>query len=269
MSKKSLGTIVCSLVLAAASFALTGCDLVPSLNITDEQRSLIAEYAAGKLIEYVKGHPGGLMILEDVDRSEVNPGLKKEEEPAPTPSALPGTTGQVPAPDVPSPDSDGGDAIADAPDETAIVDSPVDIDSVPTKSLAEALDIPGAEVEYEYYEICPNYPNNSEELAFSMKAASGKELLVLHFLVSNPGESDINAHTDSSNFKVRMIVNGSDKIRGDVTFLENDLMNYDETITPGASVDGVLVFEVAEGTEVSTMDLLVITDGEEHQYDII
>ncbi len=270
MSKKAVRTIAYMITVVMASAALTGCGLVPSLNITDEQRTLIAEYAAGKLIEYAKGHPGGLMILEDVDRSEVNPGLKKEEEPSPDEAMLPGMPEQLPAPQEPVA-GDGGavDAPSDDTDDAAIVDSPVDIDSVPSKSLGEVLDIPEADITYNFYEICPTYPDNSAELAFSMKAATGKELLVLHFNVTNPTGSDIVAHTDSTDFKVRMVVNGTDKIRGDVTFLDNDLMNYDAVITPGASAEAVLVFEVAKDTEVSTMDLLVITDGEEHQYNII
>ena len=102
-----------------------------------------------------------------------------------------------------------------------------------------------------------------------MKAAPGKELLIVHFLLTNPGDSDIEAHSDSSNFKVRLMLNGNEKLRGDVTFLDNDLMNYQGLLTPGSAVDAVLVFEIKEGTEVSSMDLLIVEEDGEQRYKIM
>ncbi len=257
------------LISILACFALTGCDLVPSLNLTDEQSNLIAEYAAGKLIEYVKGHPGGLMILEDVDRAEVNPGLKKEEESEQDAPLLPGTPN--PPQDAPAlPESD--EPVADAPtppeQDDAIVDAPV-ADAQPTVTLAEALGLQGAVLTYDHYEVTPTYPENAQELAFSMKAAPDKELLVVHFALSNPTDVDMEAHTDSNDFKVRIVVNGGDKIRGDITFLDNDLMNYKGLLTPGSSVDSVFVFEIPQETQISTMDLVVVVDDNEQKYGLI
>ncbi len=257
------------IAVISASLMLSGCGMIPSLNLTEEQSNLVAEYAAGKLIEYVKGHPGGLMNLEDVDRSEVNPGLKKEEEEAEElPPLLPGSD-EIPAPAPPDeivPNDDEG-FTPESSGEEALVDAPV-VDTPPAKSLAEALGIEGADLTYDHYERAVTYPDNTE-LAFTMKAAPGKELLIVHFVLSNPGGSDINAYTDSSNFKVRMMVNGTDKIRGDVTFLDNDLMNYQGLLTPDAQVDSVLVFEVKEGTEINSMDLLIVDDDAENKYPLM
>ena len=271
MRKRVSGTITYILICAFAALSMSGCDLVPSLNLTEEQSTLIAEYAAGKLIEYAKGHPGGLMTVEDIDLTEVNPGMKKEEESAPEgmlpgQPIPPGDGFEVPEENGPAPEEQ---VPVDAPDQQALVDVPEDISETPTKSIAEALGMNGASLSYEYFETTHTYPENDVELAFSMKAAPGKELLVVHFLLGNPGDSEIEAYTDSSNFKVRMLVNGSDKVRGDVTFLDNDLMNYRGVLTPGAEVDSVLVFEVAEGTEVESLDLLIIGDDGEQKYKVL
>lgn len=269
MNKRVLRTIAYIILTVMLASGLTGCGLVPSLNLTEEQSNLIAEYAAGKLIEYAKGHPGGLMILEDVDRADVNPGMKKEEPPQPT---LPGTVPPPAEPVTPvqeGPGPEEGDTPPDPSGEEALVDAPEDVSAIPTKSIADALGINGAELTYDRYELASTYPENDTELAFSMKAAPGKELLIVHFLLTNNGDSDIEAYTDSSNFKVRLLVNGSDKLRGDVTFLDNDLMNYKGLLTPGAQVDAVLVFEVAEGTEVNSIDLLILEDGNEQKYKIM
>lgn len=269
MGRKSLCIILYMTTVIAASLMLSGCGLIPSLNLTEEQSTLIAEFAAGKLVEYVKGHPGGLMNLEDVDRSEVNPGLKKEEEqPDELPPLLPGSTDSpAPAPPDEIVPNDEEQFVPESTGDEALVEAP-EVDAPPAKSLAEALGIEGADLKYDHYEVVSTYPDNTE-LAFTMKAAPGKELLIVHFVLSNPGSSDINAFTDSSNFKVRMMVNGSDKIRGDVTFLDNDLMNYQGLLTPGAQVDSVLVFEVKEGTAISSMDLLILEDDNENKYPLM
>lgn len=264
MSKRIIRTISYMLAAAVSCITLSGCSVVPSLNITDEQRTLIAEYAAGKLIEYAKGHPGGLVKLDDIDYSEVNPGIKKEEEPAevvlPEQPSLPETGEMLPeGEDTPVPEGTEGDALVDSPDIT----------DVPTKSPSEALGIDGAEITYDHYEVSKTYPENATELALSMKAASGKELLVVHFALSNPGSEDVIVHTDSNNFKVRMMLNGNDKLRGDITFLDNDLMNYEGLLTPGSSVDAVLVFEMPEGTEVTSLDLLIVDDEGEQTYTLV
>lgn len=268
--KNRLRRIVIYCLVVAASPVLAGCNLVPSLNLSEEQSNLIAEYAAGKLMEYAKGHPGGLMILEDVDRSDVNPGMQEEEEE--TPELLPPLEGE-PIPEAPSDDAvspipDQGDA-GDVPDQDALVESPESSSDAPTRTLEEALGISGATLAYGYYEVVSTYPPNGTEIAFSMKAASGKELLILHFALSNPTDQDVEVHTDSDNFKVRLNLNGGERLRGDVTFLDNDLMNYSGVLTGGSSVDAVLVFEIPEGEEVSSMDLLIVVDGTEEKYSLM
>ena len=265
MNKRVFRTIAYILACVMLAGTLTGCDLVPSLNLTDEQSNLIAEYAAGKLLEYAKGHPGGLMLVEDIDRSEVNPGMKKEEEEQP----LPMLPDPIPAPGQATDEPIADPGMAPPPEPDALVEAPDESAPVATKTVAEALGINGAILTYDNYEKVMTYPHDESELAFSMKAAPGKELLIVHFALTNPGDKNVDVHTDSSNFKVRLLVNGSEKLRGDVTFLDNDLMNYSGVLTPGADVDAVLVFEVKEGTEISSMDLLIVEDDGEQEYKIL
>ena len=271
MNKRFFRTTKYICVLCLAASVLGGCGLIPTLELTEEEGNLITEYAAGKLIEYVKGHPGGLMEVDDIDRTEVNPGLKKEEEPEPS---LP----PLPADGAPAPQEggipDGEEAMADqpadvSPDQEALVDVPAEAESLPTQTIAQALGMEGVEISYDHYEVTSTYPENAQELAFSMKAAPGKELLIVHFNLNNPGDGEIEAHSDSSGFKVRLLLNGKDKLRGDVTFHDNDLMNYHGLLTPGSSVDSILVFEIPEGSEVSSMDLLIVGDDGEQKYNLI
>ena len=266
MNKNILIKITYFAIAILSSVVLSGCDMIPTLDLTEEQSTLIAEYAAGKLLEYAKGHPGGLMLVDDINRADVNPGMKKEEPDDDT--LIPGQLPGIPEPVVTEPDSDVHDISTDMPegsgqDGGALVDTSEDVSAEPTKSISEALGLDGAELTYDRFETALTYPDNTE-LAFTMKAAPGKELLIVHFVLSNPGGSDIDASSDSADFKVRLMLNGSEKLRGDITFLDNDLMNYRGMLTPGAQVDSVLVFEIKEGTEVSSMDLIIVEqDGEQ------
>ena len=260
------------LVGIMAALALAGCSSPVTIELSEEESNLIAEYAAGKLVEYVRGHPGGLMILEDVDRADVNPGMQKEELEEPDNPPMPDS---LPAPDMPQDDTgdgsfdEGAGSIQDADGSDAPADVPEDIATVPSVALEDALGTDGAMLTYTYYETASHYPENDTEIAFSMKAAAGKELLILHFDMSNPTDGDIEVVTDSDNFKVRLMLNGSTRLRGDVTFLENDLMNYHGILAAGETVDSVLVFEIPEGEEVSSMDLLIVTDDGEEQYSLM
>ena len=266
MKKGFLKKIILLTASCVCAFALAGCEIVPSLHLSEEESELVAEYAAGKLIEYVKGHPGGLMILEDVDRSEVNPGLKKEEEEPQLPVSLPGDPVNN-NPEPPAPEGeDASPASPDSiPDEEALAPAPEAI-TAPTKSIAESIGATGADITYAYYEVCNSYPDDKEELAFSMRAANGKELLVVHFNVTSQSGEDVDIHTDSTDFKVRLMLNGSDRIRGDVTFLANDLTNYSGTLSAGQTADGVFVFEIEKGVEVGSLDLIILGSEGEQTY---
>ena len=264
MNKRSFRKIILLLVSSLSAFVLAGCGLVPSLNLTEEQSELIAEYAAGKLIEYVKGHPGGLMILEDVDRSEVNPGMKKEEEEE---LQLPGSLPGEPVNNNPEPPLPEGEEAAPPeetlPDDEAIVAAPETV-ATATKSIAEAVGASGADIQYSYYEVCSAYPDDKEELAFSMRAAQGKDLLVVHMNVTGENGEEVEVNTSSADFKARIILNGGDRIRGDVTFLANDLTNYSGVIPAGETADTVFVFEIPQGTEIGSLDLIILgSDGEQ------
>ena len=62
------------------------------------------------------------------------------------------------------------------------------------------------------------------------------------------------------------MLNGDNRIRGDVTFLANDLTNYSSVIPSGQTADGVFVFEIEKGTEVRSLDLIILGGDGEQRY---
>lgn len=261
------------LALACVS-CLTGCALSQSVNLTDEQNELVAEYAAGKLLQYSKGHENGIEKVKDINFDELNPGYVSPEEEA---AALTEeeTSNEV-IPDIEAEDTQTEEGQGESPAEDeldALVEALEPITDVPqpiSASLGEVLGVPEAEIVYDHYDICKTYPNDEDQLAFSMKSSAGKDLLIVHFNLLNPTGSDLSVNTVSDDFKVRISVNGGPKNQGDLTLLENDLMNYSGVLSPGDARDTVFVFEIDEGTEIGTLDLIIIdSESNTHQYRIL
>lgn len=268
MNKGLLRKISLFTVLVMGLSGLCGCSFFQSVNLDDEQTELVAEYAAGKLLQYSKGHENGIEQVQDLNFEELNPGyVAPEEEIQET------DTEENIAPSEKA--SSENEVVDENTDEGALVpeisgdDSEplVDVPEIATKSIADVFNMEGTDVSYNYYESCKTYPESSDSLVFSMKAATGKDLLILHFNVMNTSSGPVQISNDSDDFKVRASVNGGKKIRGELTFLDNDLMNYSKTLEAGETADTILVFETDEGTEILSLDLILIDNEQsEHTY---
>ena len=259
ISKISLLTLV---VLVLSSFC--GCSFFETVNLDSEQSELVAEYAAGKLLQYQKGHENGIEQVKDLNFDELNPDYvpPEEENPEePESTLVTNVEEQIP--------EDGDEEFLDGQD--ALVDEQaVPVVESPSKSIAEVLGNPNVVVNFDVAEICKKYPNDDSQLYLSMKATEGKVLLIAHFSIENLGAESTDFVTDSESFKVRISVNGGKKVRGDITLLDNDLMNYSKTIEPQGVEEGVFAFEIDEVTDISTLDLILIdNENTEIKYRLI
>ena len=57
--------LMMAVCILTCGLLLTGCELVPSVNLTEEQSELVVEYAAGLLMKYDANHVNGLMKITD------------------------------------------------------------------------------------------------------------------------------------------------------------------------------------------------------------
>lgn len=267
MKRRFINKISILLFGILVAVLLGGCALFESVNLTSEQSDLVAEYAAGKLLQYEKGHENGIEQVKDLNFDELNPNYLPEEEEELFPvSDLEDNPFADPV-DSESDFNDDGSVIDEGfIPEDAVIDPPV----VSSKSISEVLGIEGAEVVFDRTEECNKYPNDDGGLYLSMKATQGKKLLITHFYVENSSDEDVNVFTNSDDFKVRISVNGGSKVRGDVTLLDNDLMNFSNIIPAHGAVDGVFVFEINEDLEISTLDLILMdSENAENVYRLI
>ena len=246
MRNNSLRKITYVIISSLLISCLSGCSLIPELTLTEEQSELIAEYAAGLLVKYQIGHSMGLVPVSASDLIE---------EDTPEAATIDELIGIAPA-EEDSSEADAEDLLADNPEDGTIemVSSNIPI--------SEVFGTPNFDISTGSYELTGVYPKEeSDELIFSMQASPGMELMVVHFNITNPASESAECNLMSGDVKARAIVNNGERIAAQVTILDNDLLNYDETIDGGASVDAVLVFEVPGETEAELSSLNIILDG--------
>lgn len=131
---------------------------------------------------------------------------------------------------------------------------------VPEITLAEALDIPEFDVKYTGFDVAVSYPDNtiSDNVVMGMTAAAGDKLVIVHFLVTNTSDTDMECDVLSVKPQFRLRVNGERKTLQQ-TILENDLSKYSSVIPAHDSADTVLICEMKEGDadNIDTLSLIV------------
>ena len=234
---------------------LSGCSLVATTGLTENEEELVAEYAAGVLMRYVGDTKGGFGNLK----------------PTPVPIVAP--------PEEPETvNTDKADEMVPPMDENTTDDSLFDTetddiqvpggtgDDIKDTAIAEAIGIEGFEVAYTGYEIAEVYPESGEDaLSFSMQATEGRKLLVMHFDVKNKTPEDRECNVLDCNVKFRAVINDSTRVNEQMTILLNDLKSYREMIGADESADTVLVFEVESSLaeQIGSLSLAVVrSDGE-------
>ncbi len=111
--------------------------------------------------------------------------------------------------------------------------------------LTEALMLSDTKVAYAGYEVTKSYPQNSENIYFTMDATAGNELVILKFDITNTAQSDKTYDILSQGVYFKIIVDGENK-NALTTLLLNDLSNYQGTIAAGTTEQLVLACEVPE-----------------------
>lgn len=244
------------LILAVFCTMLAGCGVIQPTGLNDNDEELVAEYAAGVLMRYSADKKGGLG----------NP------KPTPKPTETPVEEVYTPVDEPAGEQDETPDLNADENVEPQEVEETTDVSAnaatakADGAAICDAIGIRGFEMTYKGYETADIYPkSDGNDLTFSMQAAPGKKLIVLHFDVKNPGSTDEECNVLDCNVKFRILVNETNRINEQMTILLNDLKSYKDTIGAGQTNDTVLVFEadtsVAES--IGSLSLIVVSGSEE------
>lgn len=234
-------------LLAMSAVLLTGCvDHMPEL--TTEQSDIIAEYAAGLLLKYSSNYDYKIVSEEEVaaamsDRQDVT---EPETEEAETDKEQ----AQEPVQDASSPETSS----------TEVEAEPVQV--VADLDFAAELGIDDLIIRYQSFEICSSYPEGNS--GFSVDAAQGKKLLVLHFDMEGLPEEDVDCNL--FDYDIKMRVNINDTVSAGVlsTLVPNDLASYMDVVHAGDRVDVVAVAEIDDMTEeaIETLTLRASSKGQ-------
>ena len=279
MKKLTIRPVI-ALLACVCAFEMTGCGIYETRDLTQEQTDLISEYAAGLLARYNKTPMMGLRRVGDIyfpDETSVLPTPEPEEEMI---EEIADVTSEESSDvlNTEGTEQDGAaeDALAEGMtgeegelSSDALSGGETAGSSVP---IAQALGLEGFEVAYTGYETCMVYPpEESDDLVFSMQAAPGMELLILHFNLTNVTESEQTCNMIGKDVKLRVILNGGERVRAQSTILLNDLSQYSGTLEPFAMDDAIAVFEVAEGTgeTLSKLKFVVVSGGQEEVYPVL
>ena len=248
MKMKNIAALALGVCMAVI---LCGCDSSEMDRYSDTEKDLMAEYAAGKIIKYRNGGVGTTQDFSEDDpvwqqaiTEETVDDVADEDEQ-----------------DIPMAEVTGVEDVSGL--------SPVETTPV-LEDIAKTIGVDDFDVSYAGYEVADIYPEESGDvLSFSMQAAEGKKLMVLHYNITNNTGADALCDVLDCNVKFRLLINDTKRINQQMTILLNELKSYYDNIAAGDTVDAVLVFEVdADMVEqINTMSVIVVkSDGSEASY---
>ncbi len=121
--------------------------------------------------------------------------------------------------------------------------------------FAAELGIDDLIIRYQSFEICSAYPGDNT--GFSVDAAQGKKLLVMHFDMEGLPEEDVDCNLFDYEIKMRVNINDTGSTSVLSTLIPNDLGTYMDIVPAGEIVDVVAVAEIDDMTaeEIQTLTL--------------
>ncbi len=215
-------------LFAMSAMLLTGCiDAMPEL--TAEQSDIITEYAAGLLLKYSPNYNYRI-----ADEEEVLAAMAARQEAAEAET----------------------ETAAETEPETEQIQFVADLD------FAAELGIDDLIIRYQSFEVCSAYPGDNT--GFSVDAAQGKKLLVMHFDLEGLPEEDVDCNLFDYELKMRVNINDSGSVPVLSTLIPNDLGTYMDIVPAGEIVDVVAVAEIDDMTaeEIQTLTLYAASNSQ-------
>ncbi len=247
--KKFMITVSSALCTAMLFSACT--DAIPNLSPADEQR--VGEYAAMVMLKYDANHRSRLVDLSKIVIPEPEPVEEIVPEPEPEP--------EEPEEIVVEGGIDEGEEEGEGENVTVIdntTEQPVEEINYTQEEVLGFAD--GVSLVYRGYQYLTSYPENPVGSAFSLDATAGKKFLVLNYTLYNQsGEAQsFNFMGDDSNkYVFKVVVNGEVSRTALITLLADDLSTYVGTVDNGSGEELVLLFEIDESIEISSLEFVV------------
>lgn len=223
--------MICIALIICMMLTLAGCrDAIPEMS--DEQMTLVTEYAAALLLKYDAGYEP--MLLDDERLAAEEEMQKKIEEEAARKEAL-----------------EKEKEAQKQEKENSDTNSAGEGMEVVSTDPAEFLGLNDVSISFNGIEYKDSYPDSGDDLFFAINASEGCRLALVRLKIINTGSTDNSVDILNKNAKFRIALNGGDYKNTMVTLLEDDFSMYLGTLAPGESADTVLLLELKESECVS------------------
>lgn len=238
--------VVCSMVIL--SLFAVGCD--KTIELTEEENRLIAEYAAELLLKY--------------DR---NIDLKYYDDDEPFVITTEATTEESDEELSTQTDGVASDSDVETMDGASTEETAEDVVSSKDFNMAEFVGIDGVTIKYAQYMILDSYPSYDQEGVYmEIDAPEGYKLLILKFNIENVTNDKKHLDLYEMNLSYNIIVNDTRTAKQMLTILLDDLYTYQGDIEGNMLEETVLLFQVSDSVAESIEDLkLKITYGDNQQ----
>jgi hypothetical protein len=238
INKKKLTTIALPMMLAV-SLAFTACgSVIPDMDPETEQK--VGEYAGLLMLRYDANHRSRLVKIPDELLDPVAPEEPVVEEPVV----------EEPEPEVPP-----------EPEEQVTV---VDVSEEPEVSQEEEIlperfmQLPeGVGLVYEGFDVADSYGDDVES-GFTLDASDGMKLVVVHYLIYNQSGEPVTVDFLNDGYSFRATFNNSINRTALVTMLMDDMSTYINTLDNMYGEKLVLLFEVKEDVDISSIVLNIV-----------
>ena len=237
--------IYAAVLLLASAAVLSGCMGVKDLS--EENEDMIAEYAAGVLLQYSDQYDRRL-ITETQEETKTSP------------------TADAAATAPPAKTESGGSGGSSSSDASSGSDSPSDSDSSgrggeasgetpeSTVSLNKLYHVKGLDFSYDSYEFRKQYGS-------TIQAEKGQVLLVVHFDVRNISGRKKKVILAKGQISYGLTADGSE-YQPQFVILDNMGLNHLSTTIPaGKNEDAVLIYRLAKARRSASDITLRIQDG--------
>ena len=247
MKKKQI-----SLLLVGLLVCLTGC--TKTMELTDEENHMIAEYAAELLLKHDVHYEDKYFEFLDIKDDKTD---KDAEDNTTESTTEESTTEEI---------TQGGTQETDTTQEAEsnYVDSNVNI--------GELLGETAVSIQYDNYMIVDKYPATDHDGAFIyLEASEGMQLLVLQFQVSNVTGEAVDLDLLEKDVEYRLVVNESKSAKSMLTILMDDLSTLQSSIGPGETETAVLVFQISKDyvNQIQDIEMKITYNGAENKMKIL
>ncbi len=261
--------LLCSIVIL--SLFAVGC--TKTIELTDEESKLVAEYAAELLLKYDRNNDSKYYNDEYSDR---DPYATTEFPTTEAPVTEEPTT-EAPVVEEPTTeastqtavDGEGTESSGGDLEQEGVVNSNVNstedvsgivADADKNYDLATFIEENNVSIKYDYYMVLDEYPSYDRDGVFiTIEAPQGYKLLVLKFKIENKTNEDQYIDLYSKDIEYKIIVDDSKSAKSMLTILMDDLYTYEGTIAGSMYNEAVLLFQISDDIALNIKDLKLKT----------